>query len=525
MFIYLNIKDELKKLIYSQIAPSSVIDITSENFINLNILEFESSVIVIYKFQEGIETNLYILKEKLNKVIFIGLFDFENLDSVERLLNNDLLNYCINICPNYEKRLLKILKSLCKEKNFNSDKLSDVEKSMITSFYIYDLIYGDLSRLDDIKNMKTQIGLKDKPNCAITIIIDDFWEICRSFDNKKRYEIKMDYLKATKDALYKLKIDGIACSLIGTDKLVILANFEKSRKDMIIKICKDIRNYIISKTKYSVTIGIGSIVDNYKILWKSYDEAFKALDYSFYLGAGNVIHYEETKDYTTYESSNEEIPNFKYLFFKNINQWDNEELMRQYKKIISYLINKSFNSETIKSIIIKFNFEITDYVLSLDSKNQKIYEYSIKLNSKVLRANFFEDIEKQFSMYMEEVSSIIEDLKEKDKIVFGLMSAKSFIDKYYYKEISLSDVADISNMSKSYFSRRFKKLYGKNYTDYLQEVRLSAAEDLLRNSDESIFEISEKVGFNDSFYFSKRFKEKYGQAPYLYRNLLRKVNN
>ncbi|MDO5040674.1 MAG: helix-turn-helix domain-containing protein [Peptoniphilus sp.] len=524
MFIYLNVSDDIKESINNRIAPSTIIDITDENFINLEIYETDKVQIIIYKFEKGIETKLYFLKERFKKSTFIGLFEPKDLGFLEEFLNNGLVDYLVNISEGYEEKLFKIISNICKEVDLGSDKLSNVEKSMVTSFYIYDLIYGDFNRLNHIKDMRKQIGLRKSPNCAITVIIDDFWEVCSSFDNKKRYEIKMDYLDLTRAAIKKVKVDAIACSLIGTDKLVILANFEESRKEDTIGICKDIKNYITSRSAYSITVGIGSIVDSYRVLWKSYDEAFKALDYAFYVGAGNVIHYEETKDYTTYDFGNDEMPDFKYIFFKNLNQWDKKRLMEEYKKIISYLIKKSFNSETIKSIIIKFNFEITDYVLSIDSKNQDIYEYAIKLNSKVLKANFLDVIENYFSKYIEMVSGTIEDLKEKDKINFSLQSAKIFIDKYYYKEISLADVAEISNMSKSYFSRKFKDLYKINYTDYIQEVRLSVAKDLLENSDYSILEVSEKVGFNDSFYFSKRFKERYGHAPYPYRNIYRQNN-
>ena len=60
-------------------------------------------------------------------------------------------------------------------------------------------------------------------------------------------------------------------------------------------------------------------------------------------------------------------------------------------------------------------------------------------------------------------------------------------------------------------------MMGVNFSKYLVQVRIENAEKLLINSDQSIYDISLEVGFNDYSYFSKAFKDAYGLSPKDYR--------
>lgn len=68
---------------------------------------------------------------------------------------------------------------------------------MFTSFYIFDLIYGDLTKLNALNEI-TGFKMDDLPNSVITLMIDDFWEICRKMDNRDRYSLKMEYSNLVK---------------------------------------------------------------------------------------------------------------------------------------------------------------------------------------------------------------------------------------------------------------------------------------------------------------------------------------
>ena len=95
-----------------------------------------------------------------------------------------------------------------------------------------------------------------------------------------------------------------------------------------------------------------------------------------------------------------------------------------------------------------------------------------------------------------------------------IKKAKEYISKNYdCDEISLKSVADAVNLSHTYFSSIFKKHVGTNFIDYLTQIRLDKAKELLCCTSMQVSEIAYKVGFKDYRYFSQIFKKYTGQTP------------
>ena len=97
--------------------------------------------------------------------------------------------------------------------------------------------------------------------------------------------------------------------------------------------------------------------------------------------------------------------------------------------------------------------------------------------------------------------------------------AEDYIEKRMSEDLSLEDVAEAINVSPFYLSRLFKEVRGENYINYLTDLRMRKARELLKNPRSSIKEISSEVGFNDQNYFSRIFKNKFGMTPTEFRNV------
>ena len=76
-------------------------------------------------------------------------------------------------------------------------------------------------------------------------------------------------------------------------------------------------------------------------------------------------------------------------------------------------------------------------------------------------------------------------------------------------------------MNPSYISRVFKKATGKNFVDYLTYRRIEKSKELLKSSDLKVKDIAEQVGYNNSYYFIKIFRENTGITPGEYKKLLK----
>jgi len=111
------------------------------------------------------------------------------------------------------------------------------------------------------------------------------------------------------------------------------------------------------------------------------------------------------------------------------------------------------------------------------------------------------------------------EAESKQQEIQPIRVIREYIDKHYAENISLNDIADQVQLSRNYVSAIFRKETGVNYLDYLTSKRINEAARLLRNTNLSISEISEKVGYTDVKYFSKMCKKKLGMNPSEYRKL------
>ncbi len=90
-----------------------------------------------------------------------------------------------------------------------------------------------------------------------------------------------------------------------------------------------------------------------------------------------------------------------------------------------------------------------------------------------------------------------------------------YMTERYSEILTLHTLSEIAQISPSYLGAIFKRITGKSPIDYLIEIRIQKAKEMLQDGDR-VSEVALKVGFNDLFYFSKCFKEREGLAPSQY---------
>ena len=96
-----------------------------------------------------------------------------------------------------------------------------------------------------------------------------------------------------------------------------------------------------------------------------------------------------------------------------------------------------------------------------------------------------------------------------------------YVSTHLDEDISLDSIAAYVNMNSSYFSRHFKNKTGSNFVDFLSNMRIEKAKELLLETGLSIDEISYRVGHVNKAYFTKVFKKITGQNPGEFRKKVR----
>ena len=116
------------------------------------------------------------------------------------------------------------------------------------------------------------------------------------------------------------------------------------------------------------------------------------------------------------------------------------------------------------------------------------------------------------------------DQPEEKTILLGryhtaMEQALAYLEEHYGEKLYLEDVCKTAMMSKSSFSYLFKQMTGATFSEYLMQLRIAKAQELLKNSALSVMEIAFTCGFRDSAYFTRAFRRATGTSPVQYRKI------
>ena len=116
---------------------------------------------------------------------------------------------------------------------------------------------------------------------------------------------------------------------------------------------------------------------------------------------------------------------------------------------------------------------------------------------------------------------MIQEKKEKyrDEDRKPVRLAKQYLMNHYMEPVTLELVADYVGFNSSYFSVIFKKETGVGFGEYLTNLRMEKAKDLLKNTQENIKDICIEVGYKDLKHFTAVFKKTTGLKPGEFRKL------
>ncbi|MNE38783.1 HTH-type transcriptional regulator YesS [compost metagenome] len=120
------------------------------------------------------------------------------------------------------------------------------------------------------------------------------------------------------------------------------------------------------------------------------------------------------------------------------------------------------------------------------------------------------------------VSPFLKELSERSDagIRRTIDQAMLYIQEHYMDNISLDSCADYTGTSPFLLSKSFKRVTGQNFIDYLTELRIEKAKELLRDTDLKMNDVALQVGYQQS-YFNRIFKKQEDITPTRYRELSR----
>ncbi len=259
------------------------------------------------------------------------------------------------------------------------------------------------------------------------------------------------------------------------------------------------------------SIYIGKHVENlYTMALQSFAQAEFLWQYHFYRPDG-VISYEKIQDKIDKEA---ELEFDTAAILKLIR---NEDVNNAYLKI-ERVLEESVKNQYPAPVYMK---QKTAFLLFQIVRSCELFisgEYKREMNHKVdelLKADTFFELKikmKQFLMQLgKEMSSYKSRPENSGKDM--LVRCKEYLDSHYMDEIGLDQVAEKYYFNPSYFSTLFKSTFDKTFSEYLIELRMDKAKQLLLESGKKVKEIAMEVGYRDANYFVRSFKKYYGITP------------
>lgn len=279
-----------------------------------------------------------------------------------------------------------------------------------------------------------------------------------------------------------------------------------------VKTAESILHKLSQKIKTSIRVGIGSTKTDNKKLLVSFSESLRAIKYAH---ENEIIHIDDIPEEQIINTNS--IEKHIKLLLERASSGDIKESVAIFVQIFEELCETSNDSfEVIKGrlleLIVILHRLANDYQIEGNEiilNNNYIREY-LSINDKL-------NIKSWCLSRIEAIAGSIKAAKT-NRCHYLATAAKDYIDSHYNEELSLEDVSREVNLSPQYFSRFFKNETGCNFIEYLTQVRISKAIELLKDNDLSVKEICYTIGYNDPNYFSRIFKKITGYSPSDHKN-------
>lgn len=268
--------------------------------------------------------------------------------------------------------------------------------------------------------------------------------------------------------------------------------------------------------KVEFTIGLGSAVEYISKIRTSLKEAESAVEQRLIDGTGKLIENINMQDSDTgFDSLLAELTKSMEGALEVL---DPDGVVQAIDILKEQALNKNISGKKILRLV---NDTYNIYLMLLrngqfDVKDlEQFYEtFSLHCDLKSSASQLFEYLTR---VIKDSVYASIEEKKQAD--IRPIRTAKQYIMQNYMKPISLKEVSSVAGFNDSYFSSLFKKESGQNFLEYLSEVRMNKAKELLKETNLSIADICESVGYSDLKHFTKSFKKYTGLKPNEFRKL------
>ena len=253
--------------------------------------------------------------------------------------------------------------------------------------------------------------------------------------------------------------------------------------------------------------GIGS-VQPWSDMFDSYQEALNALRH----GVRKVTHID---DLLVRNDAARQQASLRRTMLEAIRSGEEAQVLREAEMLLAwYMDERNSTRNDAQMALLEILLEGRRIV------TEQGKDPGTHAGKELMQATRSEDIRQ---IFMNGVLQLAREIAAQDTKQDGVIQvAQEYIRKHFTSDLSLEMAAQQVNISPYYFSKLFKEETGINFSDYLTNLRIQKARELLRQDpDRNIKEISIEAGYSNPNYFSRIFKKCTGMTPTELRDALK----
>lgn len=513
--------DSLKFIIKKEFGQECIVEFAKTGRSVIELAEsFRPDIAVMDIHMPGIN-GIEAMKEirKTNqKTVFIVMSAFDKFDYAQEAIKLGVSEY---ISKPMEKNkivnaLKKAMETIDSEREKRSNDLMIKEKletviPIIETGMIYNIMFHE-HFIEDIENYKSILDISQNYAYMISVVCGDSQEgnhMTNAVGSSVRLQSHYQEIRETLKAYFPCIVGTVM-----SNKIAVLVPYEKSQMDYnerieLIDKARELARNLRKKTDISFRIGISGVKELGE-LRESYNEALHALVNT----TSSVAHADDLPIRCEY-GGNYPIHLEKRLFAK-IETGELEEALETADEFFTWMIEN--NPDSMMDIRLK----VLEFVLWSEHIAYEAGGMTYQLDARqgylpaIMSMQDYETLKKWF---MDKITIACQNImhKKAERSTSIIETAKEYIKLNYSKDISLDDVSRNVNISPYYFSKLFKDDTGEGFIEYLTNLRIEKAKELLCDCAYSMKEICSLVGYSDPNYFSRTFKKNVGVTPTEYR--------
>lgn len=483
----------------------------------LEMIEEYSPEIVITDIRMPIMNGLELAKncrETYGRIpLFIILTSYEEFELVRQALSYEVVDYLIKLELDPESLKKSIQKALDRLNELKASETSRSTGRPLLQSYLDKFFLRLLHNLFDNEE-QFQIQARDlNLNFENQYYAAAHCEILESSSRKMTNEKLMNLYSSTLQMVNDILKRHLACQVLSLDLkhfsiIFYFSDIGESEHKKMMEALKNAATMVHNYFNVQLMIGIGSVADSPFKISDSYQDARIAF--------ASASPEEPFRDYNQVQPEN--IKNsFNITLFKN----DLTKAFEEFDTGILY--------DTLTQMIQLFRSSSVRYLQAIDGACNILYLALSLLPSgeETLTEIFSDDPDHYRSIYRMNHSEQVADwmIRLRDGLCDTLKSKRvsykehmisniqKYIQNHIEERLTLNEISAVFGLSPNYLSALFKKTCGIGFSEYITQMKVSRAKNMLLEQDMKIYEVADHLGFESAFYFSKVFKKVSGVSP------------